>query len=264
MQAVILCGGKGTRLREETEYKPKPMVEIGGMPILWHIMKIYSRHGIRDFVLCLGYKGHMIKEYFRHFEWLANDFTLHLGRGKGRIESHAHKPEDWNITFADTGAETGTGGRIKRAARYIRGPEFHLTYGDGVADVDLGKLHRFHVKAGRIGTVTGIHPSSKFGVLEQRNGLVSAFQEKPGLEGLINGGFFVFRRRFLDYLDEDGFLEQKPLRTLAADGQLAVYEHNGFWHSMDTYKDVESLQQKWDAGDRPWAAWERPGGSRRK
>ncbi len=255
MQAMILCGGKGTRMREETEYRPKPMVEIGGMPILWHIMKIYSHYGVKDFILCLGYKGQVIKEYFRHFEWLANDFTLHLGKGKGRLESHAHKPEDWNITFADTGQDTGTGGRIKRASRYVKGSEFFLTYGDGVADIDIAGLYRFHKKMGRTGTVTGVHPSSKFGVLERKNGLVRSFQEKPGLEGLINGGFFVFRRRFLEYLDDEGFLEQQPLRSLAADGELAVFEHNGFWHSMDTYKDVESLQGKWSRGIRPWVVW---------
>ena len=255
MQVVILCGGKGTRMREETEYRPKPLVEVGGMPILWHIMKIYSHYGFKDFVLCLGYKGNMIKEYFRHFEWLVNDFTLYLGKGKGKVVSHVHKPEDWTITFADTGQETGTGGRIKRVARYVKSPEFFLTYGDGVADVNLRELFRFHKKMGKIGTVTGIHPSSKFGIMDQKGGIVSSFQEKPGLEGLANGGFFVFKRKIFDYLDEDGFLEQEPLRLLASGGELAVFDHKGFWHSMDTYKDVESLQQKWDRGIHPWVVW---------
>lgn len=256
MQAVILCGGKGTRMREETEYKPKPMVEVGGMPILWHIMKIYSHYGVRNFVLCLGYKGQMIKEYFRHFEWLANDFTLHLGKGKGKIVSHVHKPEDWTIIFADTGLETETGGRLKRIEKYLKGDEFFLSYGDGVADVDILALHRFHKKMGKIGTVTGIHPSSKYGVLEVRNGTAISFQEKPGTDGLVNGGFFVFRKEFLSYLGAEGSMEQAPLRRLAADRQLAVYEHQGYWQALDTFKEVEALNREWNRGNRPWVVWD--------
>jgi len=259
LQAVILCGGKGTRMREETEYRPKPMVEIGGVPILWHIMKIYSHYGVKDFVLCLGYKGQVIKEYFRHFEWLANDFTLHLGKGKGKLESHAHKPEDWTITFADTGLETGTGGRVKQIERYVKGEEFFLTYGDGVADIDIRALHRFHRKMGKIGTVTGIHPSSKYGILDARDGMARSFQEKPGTEGTVNGGFFVFRKEFFRYLEEQGSMEQTPLRRLASDGQLAVFEHRGFWQAMDTFKEVEAFNREWDRGNRPWVVWDAKG-----
>ncbi len=255
MQAVILCGGKGTRMREETEYKPKPMVEVGGMPILWHIMKIYSHHGVRDFILCLGYKGQAIKEYFRHFEWLANDFTLYLGKGKGKVKSHVHKPEDWRITFADTGLDTETGGRVKRVEKYVEGDEFFLTYGDGVADVDIRELYRYHKSRKKIGTVTGIHPSSKYGVLEVRGGIARSFQEKPGTDGLVNGGFFVFRREFFRYLEEDGAMEQAPLKRLAGDGQLAVYEHKGFWQAMDTFKEVEAFNRQWEKGVRPWVVW---------
>ncbi len=259
MQAIILCGGKGTRMREETEYRPKPMVEVGGMPILWHIMKIYSHYGVRDFILCLGYKGHMIKEYFRHFEWLANDFTLFLGKGRGKVVSHVHSPEDWTITFADTGLETDTGGRVKRVERYVEGEEFFLTYGDGVADVNIRELYRFHKLRKKIGTVTGIHPPSKYGVLDVQAGVARSFQEKPGTDGVVNGGFFVFRREFFDYLGDNGAMEQAPLRRLAADGQLAVYEHKGFWQAMDTFKEVESFNRQWEKGIRPWVVWERKG-----
>jgi len=245
-------------MREETEYRPKPMVEVGGMPILWHIMKIYSHYGVRDFVLCLGYKGHVIKEYFRHFEWLANDFTLHLGKGKGKLESHAHKPEDWTMTFADTGLETETGGRIKRIQKYIRGNDFLMTYGDGVADVDIRTLLRHHRKCGKIGTVTGVHPFTRFGVLKVHEGVARSFQEKPVVDGLINGGFFVFRREFFQYLDE-GPMEQAPLQRLASEGELAVYKHSGFWHTMDTYKEVESANREWNKGIHPWTVWEMKG-----
>ena len=259
MQAVILCGGKGTRMREETEYRPKPMVEIGGMPILWHIMKIYSHFGVKDFILCLGYKGHVIKEYFRHFEWLANDFTLSLGKGKGKLVSHAHAPEDWTITFVDTGLETETGGRVKRIERYVKGDEFFLTYGDGVADIDIRALHRFHRTMGKIGTVTGIHPSSKYGILDVRDGMARSFQEKPGTDGIVNGGFFVFRKEFFRYLEDRGSMEQAPLRRLASDGQLAVYEHRGFWQAMDTFKEVETFHREWEHGNRPWVVWDGKG-----
>lgn len=262
MQAVILCGGKGTRMREETEYKPKPLVEIGGMPVLWHIMKIYSHYGVKDFILCLGYKGNMIKEYFRHFEWLANDFTLHLGKGKGKVISHAHKPEDWTITFADTGLETETGGRVKRIEKYVRGDHFFLTYGDGVADVDIRALYRYHRKMDRIGTMTGVHPTSKYGVLDARDGIARSFQEKPGTDGLVNGGFFVFRRDFFGYLGNEGAMEGEPLRRLAADGELAVYEHSGFWQAMDTFKEVEAFNRQWDNAIRPWTVWEKKGTKR--
>jgi glucose-1-phosphate cytidylyltransferase len=256
MQAVILCGGKGTRMREETEFKPKPLVEIGGMPVLWHIMKIYSHYGVTDFILCLGYKGDMIKEYFMNFEWLANDFTLELGKGKGKVTHHAYSMEDWTITFADTGLNTETGGRIKRVEQYIKGDEFYLTYGDGVADIDIQGLHEFHSRHGKMVTVAGIHPPSRFGILDVQDGVARSFREKPVLEGLINGGFFVCKREFLDYLDEDCVFEQRPLKQVASDGNLAVYHHEGFWQCMDTFKEVEAFNKQWAEGNRPWVLWE--------
>lgn len=254
-KVLILCGGMGTRLREETEYKPKPLVEIGGMPILWHIMKLYAHCGCRDFVLALGYKGAMIKEYFLNFEWMSNDFTLDLRSKQERVTYCAHTPEDWAITFADTGLRTPTGGRVSRARRYLDGEYFFATYGDGIADVDLNELLAFHRRRGRIATLTGVHPSSPFGILEEKDGVVSSFKEKPHLAGMINGGFFVFDRRIFDYLDDEAVLEEEPLRRLAADGQLAVYHHRGFWACMDTYKDVERLNAMWEEGRRPWQVW---------
>ncbi len=255
MKVVILCGGKGTRMREETEFKPKPLVEIGNMPVLWHIMKIYSHYGHKDFVLPLGYKGSMIKEYFMNFEWLANDFTLELGKGKGRITHHVHDLEDWTITFADTGAETETGGRVKKIEQYIDGDEFFVTYGDAVADIDIPALLEFHRRMGKVVTLTGIHPPSRFGVLEVTDGLAHTFREKPTLEGFVNGGFFVCNRKIFDYLDETCVFEQAPLRKLASEGQLAVYDHQGFWQCMDTFKEVEAFNKDWEKGVRPWVVW---------
>ena len=251
---VILCGGTGTRLREETEFKPKPLVTIGGMPILWHIMKIYSHHGFRRFVICLGYKGHLIKEFFLNAPWMANDMTLRLKDHKQTI--HARKPvEDWEITFADTGKATPTGGRVAAIKPYIKGDEFMVTYGDGVANVDLGKLLAYHRSKKKIATLTAIHPMSPFGIIEEKDGLARSFKEKPRLEGLINGGFFVFNRRIFKVLEEDSILEEKPLRTLTRQRQLAVYEHRDFWMCMDTFKDVERLNHMWAEENRPWKVW---------
>lgn len=258
MQAVILCGGRGTRMREETEFKPKPLVEIGGMPVLWHIMKIYSHYGIKEFVLCLGYKGSMIKEYFMNFQWLANDFTLELEKGKSKVTHHAHTLEDWSITFADTGPETETGGRVNKIEQYIKGDEFFLTYGDAVADIDINKLYELHKAKSSTVTLTGINPPSRFGILDVTDGVARSFREKPALAGLINGGFFVCNRRIFDYLDDDSVFEQKPLVTLAAEGGLGVYEHHGFWQCMDTFKEVEAFNQQWEAGVRPWVLWDEP------
>ncbi len=255
LKVLILCGGTGTRLREETEYKPKPLVEIGGMPILWHIMKHYSQAGFREFVLALGYKGAMIKEYFLNFEWMSNDFTLNLRSREERVVSCAHDLEDWSIIFADTGLKTMTGGRVKRAQKYLEGDLFLATYGDGISNVDLGKLVAFHRQHKKIATLTGVHPSSAFGVIESEGGLVKSFKEKPRLEGMVNGGFFVFDHRIFDYLDEDAVLEEEPLRRLAADGQVALYRHENFWACMDTFKDVERLNAMWDQGDHPWKTW---------
>ncbi|MFN3484192.1 MAG: glucose-1-phosphate cytidylyltransferase [Planctomycetota bacterium] len=255
MPVVILCGGMGTRLREETEFKPKPLVTIGDMPILWHIMKIYGRYGFREFILCLGYKGHLIKEFFLNYPWMANDVTLHL-RGHRKIVHEIHPPEDWQITFADTGLYTPTGGRVARIRRYVKSEDFCVTYGDGLANVDLDRLVAFHRAKKKIATLTAVHPMSPFGVIESEDGLARSFKEKPRLEGLINGGFFVFNRKIFDYLTEDSVLEEEPLRTLAGRGQLAVYEHKDFWMCMDTFKDVERLNRMWAEGRRPWVVWE--------
>ncbi len=256
VKVLILCGGMGTRLREETEYKPKPLVEIGGMPILWHIMKHYSHEGFKDFVLALGYKGGMIKEYFLNFEWMSNDFTLNLRPRTERVVCSAHNLEDWTITFAETGLKTPTGGRVFKAAKYLRQDEYFLaTYGDGISNVKLKSLLEFHLSHKKIATLTGVHPSSPFGIIEDENGVVRSFKEKPRLAGRINGGFFVFNRGIFDYLDDNAVLEEEPLRRLAAANQLAVYPHEDFWACMDTFKDVERLNTMWDRGEHPWKIW---------
>ena len=252
---VILCGGAGTRLREETEFKPKPLVTIGDMPVLWHIMKIYSSQGYRDFILCLGYKGRLIKEFFLNHPWATNDLTLDLKTGRRTIHQ-AGPAEDWRITFAETGDGTPTGGRVAKIQKYVKSDTFMVTYGDGLANVDLGALVRFHRKMGKVATLTAIHPMSPFGVIEASEGLATSFKEKPRLEGLINGGFFVFSRKIFDTLTEDSVLEEAPLRRLAVHRQLAVYEHNDFWMCMDTFKDVERLNRMWSEGNRPWVTWE--------
>lgn len=255
LPVVILCGGAGTRLREETEYKPKPLVHIGEMPILWHIMKLYGHHGFRRFILCLGYKGHLIKEFFLNYPWMANDVTLDLKSHQQTIHPK-HPAEDWEITFAETGEKTNTGGRLVRVQNYIKGDEFCVTYGDGVSNVDLKALVAFHQSKKKLATLTGIHPMSGFGVLEAKNGIATTFKEKPRLSGLVNGGFFVFKKKVFDYLEPDSVLEEAPLRKIAGEGQLAVYEHQDYWMCMDTFKDVEKLNRMWAEGDRPWAVWE--------
>ncbi len=256
MKVVILCGGKGTRMREETEYKPKPLVEIGGMPILWHIMKIYSYYGFNDFVLCLGYKGNMIKDYFLNFEYFTNDFTLHLGDGKRNVISHANSLENWNITFADTGEETDTGGRVKKIEKYIDEGSFFLTYGDGVANIDIISLLKYHKTKDKIATVTGTEPRLRFGVLEvDQSGIATSFAEKPTTKGLINGGFYVFNTEVFDYLNDNSNLEREALSKLAQERKLAVYRHEGFWQCMDTYKEVEEFNRQWKLNEKPWAVW---------
>lgn len=258
MQTLILCGGMGTRLREETEYRPKPMVEIGGRPILWHIMKMYAAHGFTDFIVCLGYKGERIKEYFLNYEAMNNDFTVELGTPETRQFHAAHAEAGWRVTLADTGLATMTGARVRRAARYLTGDRFMLTYGDGLSDVDITALADYHARSGTIGAVTGVRPSSRFGELLTEGGRVVQFSEKPQThEGLVNGGFFVFRREFLDYLDDDPgcVLEKEPLERLARDGQLAVFQHGGFWQCMDTYRDYQLLSHMWDSGEAPWKQW---------
>ena len=258
MQTLILCGGMGTRLREETEYRPKPMVEIGGRPILWHIMKGYATRGFTEFVLCLGYKGDRIKEYFLNYEAMNHDLTLELGR-QGAVHYHGgHEEDGWRVTLVDTGLQTMTGARIRRAARHLRGDTFMVTYGDGLSDLNVGDLVAFHRRTGAVGTVTGVRPSSRFGELVTVGSRVVQFSEKPRTtEGLINGGFFVFDRRFLDYLSDDPacVLEREPLERLAADGLLQVYRHEGFWQCMDTYRDHQLLTQLWESGQAPWRCW---------
>lgn len=255
---MILCGGMGTRLREETEYLPKPMVDIGGRPVLWHIMKGYAAHGFTDFILCLGYKGQKIREYFLDYEAMHSDFTIELG-SKDRIQFHGrHEEVGWRVTVVDTGLETMTGARIARALPQVSGDRFMLTYGDGVADVDVPALVRFHEAQACVATVTGVRPSSRFGELLATGDRVSAFSEKPRMhEGLINGGFFVFERRVADYLsaDEGCVLEREPMERLAAEGQLAVYRHEGFWQCMDTYRDYQHLKQQWESGRAAWKTW---------
>jgi glucose-1-phosphate cytidylyltransferase len=255
---MILCGGRGTRLREETEYRPKPMVEVGGRPVVWHIMRIYAHHEYKQFLLCLGYKGFMIKEYFLNYRAIANDFTLTLGQRPSVTYADSDDEVDWTITMADTGLDTMTGARVKRAAKYLEGDTFMLTYGDGLADIDIQELVRFHREMGRLVTVTGIRPPSRFGEMNVQDNIVTSFTEKPQVaEGLVNGGFFVCERGFLDYLDEDEscVLEQDPMRRVAADGELAVYTHSGFWQCMDTFREYELLTGLWEDGRAPWKVW---------
>lgn len=258
MKVVILCGGKGTRLKEETEFKPKPLVNIGSKPILWHIMKTYAHYGFNDFVLCLGYKGNMIKEYFLNYEAMNNDCTIQLG-GRNNIEFHnKHMEIGWRVTLADTGEKTQTGARIKRIEKYIDDDLFMVTYGDGVANIDIKKLLSFHKAHKKVGTVTGVHPSSRFGELVIRDKEVIDFTEKPQVkEGMINGGFFVFQKKFLDYLkvDDDCYLEKEPLEYLSAEKKLMVYLHNGFWQSVDTYRELEILNNLWKSPNPPWKVW---------
>lgn len=258
MKVVILCGGMGTRLREETEYRPKPMVQVGGRPILWHIMKIYAHYGFKDFIICLGYKGDMIKEYFLNYEAMNNDFTIPLGN-YSNIQYHSnHQERDWCVTLADTGEETQTGARVKRIENYIEGDLFMLTYGDGVANINIGELVEYHKSHGKVGTMTGVHPSSRFGELVLKDNKIEVFNEKPQVtEGLINGGFFVFNKAFFKYLQEDDncYLEKEPLENLAADGELMVYPHEGFWQCVDTYRELELLNDLWKSRNPPWKVW---------
>lgn len=258
MKAVILCGGKGTRLREETEFRPKPMVEIGGRPILWHIMKLYSYYGFNDFVLCLGYKGAMIKEYFLNYHSMVNDCAVTVGQQTRPSVRFLNEADDhFTVTLADTGAETMTGGRLKRVERYIADDTFMLTYGDGVADVNIRELLAFHHAHGRLATVTAIQPPSRFGLLDiSADGAVERFREKPVTDEWINGGFFVFNRGVFDYLDDACTLEQEPLMQLASEGQLMAYQHRGFWHAMDTYRDTLRLNDLWARDEAPWAIWQ--------
>ncbi len=259
---MILCGGLGTRMREETEYRPKPLVEVGGRPILWHIMKIYAAAGFRDFVLCLGYRGAMIKDYFLRYEAMTNDFTMRLGHRSDRdqpaIEFHnAHEEQEFGVTLADTGLNTQTGGRVLRASRYVTDDLFMLTYGDGVADINISQLVDFHRSHGKLATVTVMRPISRFGVLELAgDGQVSHFAEKPQTNSWASAGFFVLHRSILNYLDNDQCIfEQEPLQRLVAEQQLVAYRHHGFFYAMDTYREYQYLNQLWDCGTAPWKVW---------
>jgi len=256
VKTVLLAGGLGTRLREETEFKPKPMVAIGGKPILWHIMKSYAAYGHEDFVVCTGYRGEIIKEYFLNYEARNNDFTITLGES-GKIHYHdAHGESSWRVTVADTGAATMTGGRVKLVQKYIGNNRFMCTYGDGVSDVDVGRLISFHDSHGKLATMTAVEMPSRFGVVEMDfDGTVTEFREKPRVEGLVNVGFFVFEPEVFDYLDSNSVLEQDPFRQLAADGQLRAYRHEGFWQPMDTFREATILNDLWNAGEAPWKVW---------
>jgi len=256
---VIMCGGKGTRLREETEYKPKPMVEIGGKPILWHIMKMYAHHGYRHFILCLGYKGSIIKEYFLNHRLYTQDFHLNLSRNEHMVVGGG-SIDDFAITFVETGEDTLTAERLLVAEKYIHGPTFMLTYGDGVADVDLKALHAYHTEKAQtfktVGTITGIHPKSKYGLVEaNETGVVTCFQEKPRLRDFTNGGFMVLTRDFLPYCQPGEMIEESLTRA-SQDGKIALYAHEGFWHCMDTYKDKEDLEKMWQTNP-AWNLWDK-------
>ena len=255
MKTVILAGGLGTRITEETDTRPKPMVEIGGKPILWHIMKIYSAHGVNEFVVCLGYKGYIVKEYFANYYLHETDVTFDIGQNT--MEVHHRRAEPWRVTLVDTGAETMTGGRLRRVAEYVGQETFCMTYGDGVSDLNIRQLIDFHTASGLLATLTAVRPPGRFGALELDEARVDAFQEKPiGDGGWINGGFFVLSPAVLDYIAGDGTVwEQDPLERLAGEGQLAAYRHEGFWQPMDTLRDKRHLEELWRTGRAPWKTW---------
>jgi glucose-1-phosphate cytidylyltransferase len=249
----------GTRMREETEFRPKPMVEIGGRPILWHIMKHFAHHGLTQFILCLGYKAGVIKDYFLRYEEANNDFTITLG-SQPKVTYHRAQAEPaFEVTLADTELTTMTGARVKRAARYLSEAPFIVTYGDGLSDVDLGELVRFHKSHGKLATVTSVRPQSRFGILDlEASGAVRSFSEKPAIDGWINAGYFVFEERVLNYLSENGdcVLEREPLERLAKDGQLVAFRHPGFFQAMDTFREYQLLNELWNRGKAQWKTWD--------
>lgn len=256
MRAVILAGGYGTRLREETEFKPKPMVEVGERPILWHIMKNLSVQGIKDFIICLGYKGDFIKDYFINYESRNHDITVKLGKVKDLIQHTENLSEDWNVTLVNTGLSTMTGGRIYKIRKYLNNERFLCTYGDGLADIKIEELINFHINHGKLATVTSVRPTNRFGALElDTENFVSRFSEKPKLEKRVNGGFFIFESGIFDYLNDDAILEQEPLEKLARDRQLLSYTHEGFWQPMDTFREVQELNSLWQNELAPWKNW---------
>jgi glucose-1-phosphate cytidylyltransferase len=256
MKAVILAGGLGTRISEETHLKPKPMIEIGGKPILWHLMKIYSSHGINDFIVCCGYKGYVIKEYFANYFLHMSDVTFDMTNNKMKV--HQQNAEPWTVTLVDTGDDTQTGGRLKRVASYLKNEKaFCFTYGDGLSNVDLTKLIQFHEKHGKLATITAVQPPGRYGALKREDDLVTGFFEKPkGDGGWINGGFFVLSPKCIDYIDSDEMpWELDPLNNIASQGDLMAYEHEGFWQPMDTLREKNLLEELWDSGKAPWKAW---------
>jgi len=256
MKAVILAGGLGTRLSEETHLKPKPMIEIGGRPVLWHIMKIYSSHGVNEFIICCGYKGYMIKEYFANYFMRMSDVTFDMGLNKMQI--HENFAEPWKITLVDTGEDTFTGGRLKRVKKYLGNESFCFTYGDGLGDVDITALISFHHTHGLLATVTVVQPPGRFGAMNLSGDRVKTFVEKPRGDGLyVNGGFFVLEPKVIDLIDgDDTIWEHKPLETLAVKGQLQAYKHDKFWQPMDTIRDKHLLEELWTSGKAPWKIWQ--------
>lgn len=257
MKAVILAGGLGTRLSEETALRPKPMVEIGGKPILWHIMKMYASHGVNDFVICCGYKGYVIKEYFANYFLHMSDVTINMQ--KNTMEVHEKRAEPWNVTLVDTGEHSMTGGRLKRVAKYVQDEEaFFFTYGDGVGDIDISASLAFHRAHGKNATLTATYPPGRFGALDIQNGQVLSFKEKPKGDGaMINGGFFVLSPKVLEHIEDDTTTwEQTPLMKLAEEGELMAFEHQGFWQPMDTLRDKHLLESLWESGTAPWKSWE--------
>lgn len=256
MKAVILAGGLGTRLREETEFRPKPMVEIGGRPILWHIMKTLSVQGINDFVICLGYKGDYIKDFFMNYEARTHDITVRLGENEGLVQHSELPTENWSVTLANTGLATLTGGRINKIKKYVSDEKFLCTYGDGVANINLNALTQFHEEHGKIATVTSVRPRNRFGAMQiDKNNIVTQFEEKPVAETRVNGGYFIFEPSIFNYLSNDCALEKEPLEKLSRSRDLMAYRHDGFWQPMDTYRETIELNELWDTNQAPWKIW---------
>lgn len=257
MKVLLLAGGLGTRLREETEFKPKPMVEIGSKPILWHIMKNLSIFGMKEFVVATGYKGEIIKDYFLNYHSRNNDITVELGRNSDFIQHGTHSESDWTVTIANTGELTMTGGRVFKTQKYLHDETFLCTYGDGLANVNIKELISFHKSHGKLATVTTVQPLSRFGMMDVDGyGNVKKFREKPVMEGWVNAGFFVFEPKVFDYLDQDSVLEQEPLSRLASLGELVAYRHSGFWQPMDTLRESQFLNDLWDRNEAPWRNWD--------
>jgi glucose-1-phosphate cytidylyltransferase len=260
MKAVLLAGGLGTRMREETEFRPKPMVEVGGKPVLWHIMKIFATHGVTNFVVCTGYRGDVIKDYFLDYEARNNDFTITLGRSHEIVFHDQHLESEWTVTVADTGASAQTGSRVHQIQRYVEDSDrFIVTYGDGLADVDISRLLEFHRSHGKIATITTVRPLSRFGMVDVAGDqVVQQFREKPQIDDWVSAGFFVFEQEIFDYLgapSDDLVLEEEPLGRLAEKGELVAYQHEGFWQPMDTYRESIMLNELWSSGRAPWKVW---------